>query len=249
MFVPLFDSTLEEAEIVLVGFPLEEGSDKKGYKEIPKKIRESFDEIYYPLRNRLPKVYDHGDIDLDMPLPKALDKIYETVLYFKSLGKKVYSLGGNHLISYPIIKALEPRELIIFDSHPDCFYGDLNYATWVRYIIEEGIIKPNKIALVGINNWAKDEKEFLDSYNIKYYDSIDVFFDLDNVIQELKKFKNPYVSLDFDGFIDKGVWREPLGIMPHHYLRIIYSLENIYGFDLVEAKDYKLAGRILLESF
>ena len=76
-------------------------------------------------------------------------------------------LGGDHSISYPIVKAFAKIEenplLIVFDAHVDCLdSGKIpNNRGWLRKLIEEGF-NSSKIILISTRNIFSEEIEFLE---------------------------------------------------------------------------------------
>jgi len=262
--IPHFDAeSLDKAEVVLFGVPLKIGShlESNSYDLAPKKIRDYTNEVFAPLKGKLPKAIDYGDIEIsNKNLSEDLDRIYFTAREYLEKNKKLVFLGGNHLISYPVIKAIRDLEgevsLVFFDAHPDSEEEDLSYASFVRYLIEEKVI--SNIIYIGINNPSYSELDFIKRNNLKCYTSVDVKYNMDGLLKDIQelvdKADNVYVSIDLDVFAFDGAhWLEPFGILPVDYLKILYSIrwKNVIGFDLVEAKNamgYKIAAKLLIEN-
>jgi len=84
-------------------------------------------EWYSPYRDMDLKDYKTADIDdLDIPIgdvPKALDVIYETTKKILNDNKVPMMIGGEHLVSYPVIKAIHEKYpevcVIHFYAHTD----------------------------------------------------------------------------------------------------------------------------------
>lgn len=120
-------------------------------------------------------------------LDETHKNIYE---YAQKTGKALY-LGGDHSISYGIIKAMSEKHpdliLVILDAHPDCEVRTQvpSHEDFVRGLVEEEFVKGENICLIGLRNISQNEKKFIEDNNIK---------------QSLKdlKGKKVYLSIDID---------------------------------------------------
>ena len=123
--------TAEElAGIFLLGCPLDATSSfRGGTKFAPESIRKASWtlETYSPyLKQDLDEVmfYDAGNLELRPgDLLYSLDLIENAVTEVIGKRKKILALGGEHLITYPIVKAMKERfgeiQIIHFDAHCD----------------------------------------------------------------------------------------------------------------------------------
>jgi len=258
----------EDAEWVIVGIPSELGSLSlvKDYMSGPERIREGSYRVFAPMFGNInmDKIYDFGDLDLEdvKCLDDLYNKIYNEIRKIYSKDKKYVFLGGDHSITYPIIKLLRDYwdnfVLIYFDTHPDMHPDPyVNYQSFVYYLIKEDVIKPNDIIMIGISNLSFEEKRLLKDYGIKYYTPYDVWDSINEIGKEIADFtkdKNVYISIDLDVF-DSGCghWIEPFGIRPYHYFNIIKNIRGkIIGFDVVELFSSEfcenLAAKMIVES-
>ena len=111
-------------------------------------------------------VIDYGDcwIDAHNPLtiPTAITEHARTIL--KS-GAKMLTFGGDHFITYPLLKAYaekfgKPLSLIHFDAHCDTWPDDnpesLNHGTMFYKAVKDGLIDPATSVQVGIRTWNDD---------------------------------------------------------------------------------------------
>jgi len=258
----------EDAEWIIVGIPSELGSLSliKDYMSGPERIRDGSYRVFSPIFGdiNMDKIYDFGDLELEDI--KCLDKLYEKIylelkrIYSKE--KKYIFLGGDHSITYSIIKLLkeywEDFILIHFDAHPDMHPDPyVNYQSFIYYLIKDGTLNPNNIVMLGISNLSFDEKKLLEEYNIKYFTPYDIWKSVDEVskeIGEITKNKNVYISIDLDVFdYGCGHWIEPFGIRIFHYFDIIRNIRGkVIGFDIVELFSSEfcenLAAKIIIES-
>ncbi|MGM5483672.1 MAG: arginase family protein [Nanobdellota archaeon] len=125
--------------------------------------------------------------------------------HIRKLKQKAILIGGDHSITYPVLKALKKKDfsLIIFDAHPDTVnnFKPPTQEDYLKVLIEEKIIKPENITLIGIRNWDEQEKEYLENKKINYFTCKQIF---EKGIQKttkkiMEKTKNEvYLSIDID---------------------------------------------------
>ncbi len=144
-------ASFEEARIALFGCPFDEtASFRSGARFGPRAIREFSDvlETYSPDQGAdLDDVpfCDLGDLALPAgDVEAALDAIRTQVRWILSSGKIPFGLGGEHLVSLPMIEAALDHhpDLVIFqwDAHADLreeYEGArLSHATVMRRVVE-----------------------------------------------------------------------------------------------------------------
>ncbi len=104
-------------------------------------------------------VIDYGDCYLNVGKPETITTaIYEHAKKIIDAGVFMLTLGGDHFISYPLIKAhaekYGPLSLIHFDAHSDTWdYGDdhiNDHGNMFRRAHQEGLINSAKSVQVGI---------------------------------------------------------------------------------------------------
>lgn len=107
---------------------------------------------------------------------------------------RVVGIGGDHSISYGLIKAFDKSfkntGLIYFDAHPDCqdYFRTPTYENVLRCIIKDTDIYPN-ILLIGTREITSSERDFIKKKKLKVNEELGTF---------LSNIKNLYVSLDID---------------------------------------------------
>ena len=111
-------------------------------------------------------VVDYGDCPLDNHRPSTIvDSITDHARRIIAGGTTMLALGGDHFITYPILKAQaekhgRPLSLIHFDAHCDTWPDDapdsLNHGTMFYKAIKEGLIDPKRSVQVGIRTWNDD---------------------------------------------------------------------------------------------
>ncbi|MBI2044158.1 arginase family protein [Candidatus Pacearchaeota archaeon] len=250
--------------------------------ENPKGCRNSGNAIVKELKNinmsEAGKRIDYGLLDFEeIHVNNSNLKESDELIEKNSLGtfgnkSKAVFLGGDHSISYPILKVfLEYSKkpcLIVFDAHADLEISSKypNNKGWLRMIIEKGFPVEN-ILLVGIRNISDKEFEFIQKHKIKTINMNQLFQDLEDTCDMIMEFsfgKDLYISIDMNvidpAFVPSVISPEPGGLSSREFLYIIQrlnKLKNFRGIDIVEIdleKDFnknnltvKLAAKILAE--
>lgn len=111
-------------------------------------------------------VIDYGDCWFDAHNPLTISPaITEHARTIIASGAKMLTFGGDHFITYPLLKAHvekygNPLSLIHFDAHCDTWPDDnpesLNHGTMFYKAIKEGLIDPKTSVQVGIRTWNED---------------------------------------------------------------------------------------------
>lgn len=255
---PLFICATEnyqESTIVISGVPMDfTVSFKPGSRFAPAKIREVSIELEEYSIYQDKSLFDVTFCDLgDLELPfgnveRSIEIIYQFAYNLFKDGKVPILLGGEHLISFPIMKAAVDfygKELYVlhFDAHADMreeYLGEkLSHATVMRRIGE--LIGFKNIYQFGVRSGSKEEIEFARN-NSKFY-SIDMWEEIDSILEDLKG-KNLYLSVDIDvfdpAFAPGTGTPEPGGISSIEFFKILPKLKalNIIGADIVEVAPY-----------
>jgi len=238
-----FLGTKRRGSILLIGVPLDQTvSYRPGTRFAPMEIRKASDAIetyspYLKMDLEEEEIADAGDIELSYGrLEYNLSKIEKRAEML--LNNRALFIGGEHLISYPIIKALSKKysDLIVvhIDAHLDLrneYLGQkLPHATVMRRISELGV----GILHIGIRSGTKEEFQFA-SENATLLHK----FSLTDIRSLIKN--NPiYISIDLDvldpAFCPGVGTPEPGGISYRELVNFLTSLteQNIVGADLVE---------------
>ena len=238
---------MSNSQISVIGFPLDENSSfLRGPAKAPDVIRKIFDsysinlcaENGVELRNN-PCWNDVGNVDLTTGAD-AMNQIENSIRGLLNSGIKPISLGGDHSITFPIIKAFAEKyeKLNIFhiDAHPDLYdnFEDNPYshASPFARIMENRLV--NKLVQVGIRTINPTQQRQIDKFNVEAHDMI-------NFDSSMKfEFDGPvYISIDLDGldpaFAPGVSHHEPGGLSTRQALQMIQSLDyEIVGADIVE---------------
>lgn len=165
----------------------------------------------------------------------------------KGSAKETIFLGGDHSITYPLVKGLvnDSFALVVFDAHPDCVH-DFSPPTqedFVRALVADKILAPRQIFLVGLRAFFQPEMKFLAEKKIRCY-PMDTVFDLgmqqvmDLLTEQLLPFKAIYVSLDMDcidpAFAPGVDYPEPGGLSSREIMYAINRLAKLRSFSYVD---------------
>lgn len=243
-------SEYEEAKVVLFSAPLDTTTSyRPGTRFAGNAIRvESIGiEWYSPYLDMDLKDYQTTDIgDLELPMgdvKKSIDVIYKTAKQIVADNKFPMMVGGEHLVTLPVVKALSEEypdlHIIHLDAHTDLrdeFLGrQLSHATVLRRCHD--ILGDGKIYQFGIRSGDSSEFEWAKSHTHLQK------FDFTGLVDTIKKLKDKpvYITIDLD-VLDPSVLPgtgtpEPGGVTYKELLTAIVSfteLNNIVGADMVE---------------
>lgn len=241
------------SDIIMLGLPFDGTvSNRPGSRFAPQAVRlESWGlEDYSPKFDKtLQDVNFHDAGDLEFPLGNtyaSLDLIESNVEDIYKDGKKVFGIGGEHLVTLPEIKAISKfyKDLAIvhFDAHTDLreeYLGEeMSHSAVIMH--SSKIVGPENIKQIGIRSGMKEEFEFMKKHNtlIHEYSELDVLKD-----------KKIFVTVDLD-VLDPSVMPgtgtpEAGGFEFNQLIGWFEYLKNfdIVGADVVElAPDYDASG-------
>jgi agmatinase len=239
----------EQAMIVLMGCPMDDtASYRPGSRFAPKAIRDASValETYSPaLRSDLLETAfcDMGDLDIAYGRKeKAMDQIADAAKEILSDRKLLISMGGEHLISLPLITEsarLHPDlKVVHLDAHADMreeYQGEtLSHATVMRRALD--VVGAQNLYQTGIRSGTREEFELMEKIGSLHGWSTDCVAHMINSIGS-----SPcYISLDLD-ILDPGVFPaigvpEPGGLTFKQVMDVLYQCKDlrVVGIDLVE---------------
>ena len=175
-------TTAEGLDIALVGVPLDIGTSNRGGSRFgPREIRcESVMVRPYGMYTGAApfdsfQVADVGDVALNtFSLEKSIGIIEDHFDGLVAQGAKTVSVGGDHTIALPILRAVAkkhgPVALVHVDAHADTndhMFGEpITHGTIFRRAIEEGLVDPKRMVQIGLRttgysaedfDWARDQ--------------------------------------------------------------------------------------------
>ena len=184
MLLPATDSP-EGLDVALLGIPYDGGvSYRSGARFGPRAVREQSSLIrpWNPVLKVHPfdrlRVADCGDVDI---VPISIERTHEAIErkidIVVAAGARPLSIGGDHSITLPLLRALARRHgqlaVVHFDAHPDTwdeyFGSKLFHGTPFRRAIEEGIIDPKRMIQVGIRGplYGPEDFAFHDEHGLE----------------------------------------------------------------------------------
>lgn len=229
-------------QIAIQGIQFDEKSSfEKGPRLAPPLIREAlycgslnlFAENGVTIENS--KIEDKGDFSTS----DYFDIEDIASLHLKS-HNKLLTLGGDHSITFPIIKAYHNKypqlDILQIDAHSDLydiFEGDkYSHACPFARIMENGLaVKLVQVGIRALNPHQADQAKKFD-VEIHQMNGLD--------LESVQEFENPlYISLDMDGFdpaYAPGVsHHEPGGLSSRQVINLIQNLKaEVIGADIVE---------------
>ncbi|NTV89156.1 MAG: agmatinase [Clostridiales bacterium] len=241
----------EDSNTVIVGVPMDfTCSFRPGTRFGPQKIREvsiGIEEysVYLDASLEDASFYDCGDLDLPMGnVDKSLEIIGDSAAEVLADGKFPLFIGGEHLISVPVIKRVYEKygdELIVvqFDAHADLREGYLgcpnSHASAVRRLID--FMPGGNIYQFGIRSGTREEFAYA-AENTNMF-KFDVLEPLKAVLPSFGT-RPVYLTLDIDvadpSYVNGTGTPEPGGISSRELLDAVHLFGgvNLVGFDLVE---------------
>ena len=229
-------------KIILQGIAYDDKSSYlKGTAQAPPKIRECYhsEASNYYAENGLeihPEVFDDkGDHS-----PGDYFDIESFTLNNLENKSPIISLGGDHSITYPLVKAINrvfgKVDILHIDAHADLydsFEGDkYSHACPFARILEDGLT--GQLTQVGIRTLTSDQRAQVENYNVRVIPAANFNLDFCN------EFKNPlYISLDLDALdpaFAPGISHlEPGGLSTRQVLDLLQSISvPVIGADIVE---------------
>lgn len=244
------DKTFNDSDYVIFGAPFDGTTTfRPGTRFAPQTMRSESIGLetyspYFDIDIEDFNVHDAGDLDLPFgSTKKALLKIEEQAKKIFDTNKKPLMIGGEHLVSLPVVsqafKKYKNLHIIHFDAHTDLreeYLGEeLSHSTVMKRIWD--ILGDNKIYQFGIRSgtreefyWAKDGHVFLNKFN---------FENLSNVVKQIEQ-KPVYLTIDLD-VLDPSIMSgtgttEAGGVSFNELINALKCVSNlnIIGADIVE---------------
>ena len=267
-------------DVAAVGLPTDLGvTNRTGARFGPRAVR-TIERIgpYHPTQKIVPKAKlkaaDIGDVPFSSrySLEQTIADIEHFYCELCDQGVRPLSVGGDHSVTYPILKALgrrEPMGLVHIDAHCDtmgAFEGSkFHHGGPFRLAVLDGVLDPERTIQIGIRGAANMFWEFSYASGMTVIE-IEEFtaMGVEAVAERARRVVGDgpvYVSIDVDGFdpaFAPGTGTPEVGgITPREGLALMRALTglSIAGADVVEvAPQYdpttntaQLAAQLLFE--
>ena len=250
-------------DIAFIGVPLDIGtSNRSGSRFGPREIRGQSVLVrpYGMATGAAPfdslQVADIGDVPVNtFDLAQSIDIIESYYRKVAEAGVKTISMGGDHTVTLPILRALSHRygqmALVHVDAHADIndtMFGEkVCHGTIFRRALEEGLVAGQHMFQIGLRatgysaedfDWSRQQGARVVPAEECWYKSLAPL--MAEIRANLGSEIPVYLSFDIDG-LDPSVapgtgTPEPAGLTASQGLEIIRGLYgcNLIGADLVE---------------
>jgi agmatinase len=173
-----YSKELAGVDVAVSGFPLDTATtNRPGARFGPRAIRaascnnawnrpygtdfDPFDQL---------TVIDYGDCHWDHGRPEGIPAAIEAhASQILESGASLLAMGGDHFISYPLLKAYAkrygPLSLIHFDAHSDTWndaegIGRVDHGTMFYHAVKDGLVDPRRSVQIGLRTHNDDHMGF-----------------------------------------------------------------------------------------
>lgn len=254
---------LENVDVAILGVPFDSATSyRSGTRFGPRKIREVSAMLWgsnqalrvAPLEHV--RVIDYGDVDVvPVDIHATFERITHDVKTIHAAGATVITLGGDHSITLPLLRAHHARfgkiAVVHFDSHGDMWEYDFegfrfSHGTTFRRAVQENLLDTDAYLQIGIRGSTSDFDDYaratqLGARIITIRDAMKM--GTENIVETIHQTtgKRPvYVSFDIDS-VDPAYapgtgTPEVGGFTSFQALEMVRGLNglNLVGFDIVE---------------
>ncbi|KQU07437.1 agmatinase [Rhodococcus sp. Leaf7] len=253
---------VSRADVSILGVPFDSGvSYRPGARFGPAHIRASSKLLrpYNPALDVSPfaqrQVADAGDIGVNpFDITEALTTVEHAITDLRKDGSTVLTLGGDHTIALPILRALHrdhgPIAVLHFDAHLDTwdtyFGAPFTHGTPFRRASEEGLIDLERSQHIGIRGPLYGKKDLEDDAVLGFQIIRSDDYETDGVASIVERMRRRldtgpvYVSVDIDVLDPAHApgtgTPEAGGMTSRELLNTLRGLvgANIVGADIVE---------------
>ncbi len=177
MFRRPYSKNVKNSEVIFCGVPFDLAvTNRPGTRFGPRSIRAASAQLswfgsswpwnYDPFKHVT--ATDYGDCEIDHGYPdKIPQEIAEHTRHLLAGGATIVSMGGDHFITYPIIKSFYekygPLSLVHFDAHSDTWKepGErIDHGTMFYHAARHGLVVPERSVQIGLRTWNPDSQGF-----------------------------------------------------------------------------------------
>ena len=251
-----YSRDLTGVDVAVSGFPLDTATtNRPGTRFGPRAIRAAstnnawnrpYGAAFDPF-DRL-AVVDYGDCQWDHGRPEEIPAAIEAhASLILNSGAALLALGGDHFISYPLLKAHAkrhgPLSLIHFDAHSDTWddsqgAGRVDHGTMFYHAAKEGLVDPRRSVQVGLRTHNDDHLGFnvLDAFWVHENGSAKTAAEIRRIVGD----HGAYLTFDIDcldpSFAPGTGTPVPGGLSSAQAIAIFKGLAGIrfVGMDVVE---------------
>lgn len=245
-----YSDTAQRARLAILGIRYDENSSfTKGAADAPPQIRAALRSDAWNLTAENGTdlsgdnvFFDAGDIE-PVSGSDMFTLIENSVYTLIADGMAPISLGGDHSITFPIVRAFARKykdlSVVHFDAHPDIYDNYQNnrnsHASPFARIMEQKLVK--RLVQVGIRTFTAHQRDQVKKFGVETIEMHQLHRSFENLQLE---FDSPvYISFDVDAldpaFAPGVSHREPGGLSTRQAIDLIQRLRGkVVGADIVE---------------
>jgi agmatinase len=209
-----YSRDLTGVDVAVTGFPLDTATtNRPGARFGPRAIRAASSHMAWTRPYGAPvdpcdvlAIIDYGDCRWDHGRPEQIPAAIEAhAAAILAQDVALLSLGGDHFISYPLLKAHVakhgPLSLIHFDAHSDTWNdaagdGRVDHGTMFYHAAREGLVDPSRSVQIGLRTHNDDLMGFnvLDAAWVHEHGVKAVIAEVHRIVGERKS----YLTFDID---------------------------------------------------
>ncbi len=256
-------ATAEGLDACFVGVPFDLGtSNRSGARFGPRGIRNESAMIRpYNMWTRISpfdslQIADIGDVAINtFNLLKSIDIIEQAYDQIAAHGAAPFTLGGDHTIVLPILRALAkkhgPVGVVHIDAHADVndvMFGErIAHGTPFRRLVEENLVEPSRVVQIGLRTtgYAADDFDWPRQQGFRVVQAEHCWHKsltplMEEVREQLGDEGPVYISFDIDGldpaYAPGTGTLEPGGLTSAQAFEIVRGCRglNVIGGDMVE---------------
>jgi arginase family enzyme len=264
MYMAPYCKDVQALDIACIGVPMENSIPlRTSTQSGPHALRE-WSQWYGPVHEtwgtipfEMFSVGDYGDVEFDADdINSRVEQLFTIYSELDDAGINTLSVGGEHTMSYPIMKALgrnEPLGMLHIDAHGDTggalIPGDddvlsINDASPFRHAVMDGVLDPERTVQIGIRGRSEHFWDFSHQTGMRVVTATEFReLGLPAVIEESLSIigEGPcYVTIDNDGIdpVDMPATGlpEPFGVSALDVRRLLRGVKDldIVGADFAE---------------
>ncbi len=249
-----YTKDLTGADVAVMGIPFDLAvSSRSGTRLGPRAVRSGSSHIAWsapwpwqedPFETL--SIVDYGDCELDTGYPdKVPGQIADAARQVLASDTALLSIGGDHFITYPLLKAhaekYGPVSIIQFDAHTDTWAdeeGRIDHGTMLWHAVREGLVEPSRSVQIGIRTHNPEPLGFniIDAIEVHKRGTAAVIDKVRTIVGDART----YVTFDIDALEPASApgTGTPVigGLSPYQAQEIIRGLAgiNVVGMDVVE---------------
>ncbi len=172
-----YTKDIDRSDLIISGVPYDLAvTNRPGARFGPRGLRAASSHIAWPGAiwpwnadpfKRL-RATDFGDCELDHGYPDQIPgQIEDHAHHLLSGGAKILTMGGDHFIAYPILKAINrrygPVALIHFDAHSDTWREEderIDHGTMFYHAARQGLVDAEHSVQIGLRTWNDETHGF-----------------------------------------------------------------------------------------